>query len=75
MSKQEELAKVDEAIGALIAGERVVTVAMGDISIQFAQSRLGELQAMRDRLAAEVAEEGLTRRPSRLLRIKTRKGL
>jgi len=49
-----DLANIDAAIRAIIAGTRTVSLTMGDKTIQYTAVKLPELQALRTEIATEV---------------------
>ncbi len=49
-----DLANIDIAIRAIIAGTRTVSLTMGDKTIQYTAVKLPELQALRTEISMEV---------------------
>ena len=69
------LAAIDAAIASLVAGTRTVMLTMGDKTIQYGQTNLTELRALRDSVAEQIAQQdALTPKP-RYVVTRTRKGL
>jgi hypothetical protein len=51
---QTDLDNVQAAILALAAGERVVRVSVGEMVVEYSQSRLSDLKALRSEIRAEL---------------------
>ena len=49
------LAAIDTAIAELVAGSRVVTIVKDGMSMQYGQTQLGELQALRAKVVDSIA--------------------
>lgn len=69
-----DLASVEAAVIALAAGRRTASVTVEGKRIDYAQTDLAALQALRDRIKAEVAAAGTTP-PVRRIRVYSTKGL
>ena len=57
-----DLANVEAAIVALAAGSRIVSVTVGDHTIQYSEARLDRLKALRDEIMAEIQSVAVTPR-------------
>ena len=75
MSDATLLVAIDAAIAELVAGKRKVMLTFGDKSIQYGQTNLTDLRALRDETAADIAIAAETSTPSKYVLARFRKGL
>lgn len=74
---QEDLTRLDAAIAARGSGQQVTDIQSGDRRIRYADTPMGELLALRDRMAREVGAAAVTAgqpRPARAFRGAVRSG-
>jgi len=71
----EQLAEVRQAIVDLGLGKRVVSITYQGRTVQYAATDLTKLRALERTIAADLASQSATRRPSRTRQTITSKGL
>ena len=75
MTSEENLVAIDLAIAELVAGSRVVSVTFRDKTVQYGQTNLQELRALRKKTAAEIAIAAETTAPPKYVLARFSKGL